>query len=262
MEFFDTISLEEFLVTGVFAFILTFVRLGTALMIMPGIGDSFVPQNIRLYIAMAMAFVLMPVIQQYMPSPIPPFMTLFALILMEFIIGIFIGTIARILIAALDVAGMIISMTAGLANAQVFVPTSATQGSIVGALLSMTGVLFIFVTNLHHMMIYGLVESYNLFPIGGVPDAGSMAEMVSRTLSMSFLIGFQIAAPFVVMALLIYIGMGVLSRLMPQIQVFILALPIQILLSIITLFFVISAIMLFWVSKFEEGMVFFLTSAG
>ncbi len=262
MESFNTLSLEEFLVSGVFAFIMIFVRLGTALMLMPGIGDSFVPQNIRLYIALSMSFVLMPIVQQYMPSPIPPFMTLAALIMMEFIIGLFIGTIARILMAALDVAGMIISMTAGLANAQVFNPSSASQGSVVGALLSMTGVLFIFVTNLHHMMIYGLVESYQMFPVGGVPDAGSMAEMVSKTLSMSFLIGFQIAAPFVVIAMMIYIGMGVLSRLMPQIQVFILALPIQILLSTITLFFVLSAIMLFWVGKFEEGMVFFLTSAG
>jgi len=262
VEFFDTLSLEEFLVTGVFAFTLIFVRLGTALMIMPGIGDSFTPQNIRLYIALAMSFVLMPVIQQYMPSPIPPLLTLFTLIIMEFIIGLFIGTIARILIAALDVAGMIISMTAGLSNAQVFIPTSATQGSVVGALLSMAGGLIIFVTNLHHMMIYGLVESYSMFPVGGVPDAGSMAEMVSRTFSLSFLIGFQIAAPFVVMSMLIFIGMGVLSRLMPQIQVFILALPVQILLALVTLFFVISTIMLFWVSKFEEGMVFFLTSAG
>ncbi len=254
-------SLEEFMVAGVFAFILIFVRMGTALMIMPGIGDSFVPQNIRLYTAIAMAFVLTPVVQQYMPTPIPPFIALFTLILMEFVVGLFIGTIARILMAALDVAGMVISMTAGLANAQVFNPSSASQGSVVGALLSMAGVLFIFVTNIHHLMIYGLVESYHMFPVGGVPDAGGMAQMVTQAFSASFLIGFQIAMPFVVMALMIYIGMGVLTRLMPQIQVFILALPLQILISIITLFFVFSAIMLFWIGKFEEGMVFFLSSA-
>ena len=256
------LSLEDFLVSGVFAFILIFVRMGTALMIMPGIGDSFVPQNIRLYIALGMSFVLMPIVQQNMPSPIPPLMDLFVLIGMEFIIGLFIGTVARILIAALDVAGMIISMTAGLANAQVFNPSSASQGSIVGALLSMTGVLLIFVTNLHHMMIHGLVESYNMFPIGDLPESGGMAQLISQAISVSFTVGFQLAAPFVVMAMMIYIGMGVLSRLMPQVQVFILALPVQIMVSMITLFFVFSAIMLFWVSKFEEGMFFFLTSAG
>ena len=255
-------SIEEFLVSGAFAFMLIFVRLGTALMIMPGIGDSFVSQKIRLFMALGMSFVLMPVVQTYMPSPVPSVPVLFSLILMEFVIGLFIGTVARIFMAALDVAGMIISMTSGLANAQVFNPAFATQGSIAGAFLSMTGIVLLFVTNLHHMLIYGLVESYAMFPIGEVPDSGSMAELISRAVSASFLVGFQIAIPFVVVAMLIYIGMGVLSRLMPQVQVFILALPAQIMLSMVTLFLVLSAAMLFWVGRFEDGMTFFLTSAG
>lgn len=255
-------SIEEFLVSGAFAFVLIFVRLGTALMIMPGIGDSFVNQRVRLFMALGMAFVLMPVVQTYMPSPVPAVPVLFALILMEFVVGLFIGTIARVFMAALDVAGMIISMTSGLANAQVFNPSFSAQGSIAGAFLSMTGVVLLFVTNLHHMLIYGLVESYQMFPIGEVPDSGSMAEMMSRAVSAAFLIGFQIAIPFVVVAMLIYIGMGVLSRVMPQVQVFILALPAQIMLSMITLLLVVSSAMLFWISKFEASMTFFLTSAG
>ena len=180
-------SVEEFLVTGVFAFLLIFVRLGTALMIMPGIRDSFVSTNIRLLMALAMSFVLMPIVQTYMPSPIPAFPILISLIMMEFVIGLFIGTIARILMAALDTAGMVISMTSGLANAQVFNPSLATQGSIAGAFLSMTGVVLLFVTNMHHMLIYGLVESYQMFPVGAVPDSGSMAELVSRAFSSAFL---------------------------------------------------------------------------
>lgn len=255
-------TLDTFLVSGIFAFILIFVRIGTAITIMPGIGDSFIPQQIRLFLALGMALVLSPMIQPFVPNPIPAIPVLFSLILMEFIVGLFIGTVARILMTALDVAGMLISMTSGLANAQVFNPALAAQGSITGALLSMTGVVLLFVTNLHHMLIYGLVESYQMFPIGEVPDSGSMAEMMSRAVSASFMIGFQIAMPFIVVALLLYIGMGVLSRLMPQIQVFMLTLPLQILLSMITLLFVVSSVMLFWLTKFEEGMMFFLTSAG
>lgn len=255
-------SIEDFLVSGVFAFMLIFVRMGTAMMIMPGIGDSFVPNNIRLMIALGMSFVLTPVVQTFMPSPVPAFPVLLTLILMEFVIGLFVGTIARILIAALDTAGMVISMTSGLANAQVFNPSLASQGSITGAFLSMTGVVLLFVTNMHHMLIYGLVESYHMFPVGGIPDTGSMAELVIKAFSASFLIGFQIAIPFVVIAMLLYIGMGVLSRVMPQVQVFILALPVQIMLSILTLMLVLSSGMLFWLTRFEEGMTFFLTSGG
>ena len=255
-------SIEEFMVSGVFAFMLIFVRLGTAMMIMPGIGDSFVPRNIRLMMVLGMSFVLTPVVQVFIPSPIPALPVLFSLIMMEFVIGLFIGTVARVFMIALDVAGMIISMTSGLANAQVFNPSLASQGSITGAFLSMTGAVLLFVTNMHHMLIYGLVESYHMFPVGGVPDTGSMAEMMSRAFAASFLVGFQIATPFVVVAMLLYIGMGVLSRLMPQVQVFILALPVQIMLSMLTLSLVVSAAMLFWLTKFEAGMTFFLTSGG
>jgi len=255
-------TLETFLVSGIFAFLLVFVRLGTALTIMPGLGDSFVPRQVRLYMSLGLALTVSPVIQPYIPSPLPSIPVLFSLIMMEFVIGLFIGTIARVLMAALDVAGMMISTTSGLANAQVFNPSLSSQGSITGAFLSMLGVVLLFVTDLHHMLIYGMVESYEMFPVGAVPDTGSMAEMMSRAVSASFLIGFQIAVPFIVIAMLLYIGMGVLSRLMPQVQVFILTLPVQIILSMITLFFVLSAAMLFWLTKFEEGMVFFLTSAG
>ncbi len=254
-------TIQEFLTTGVFAFILTFVRIGTAAMIMPGVGDSFVPERIRLLMALALSFVLFPLIIPQLPA-VPDTMMLFALVLMEFVVGLFFGTVARVLIAALDTAGMVISMASGLGNAQLFNPNFASQGSIVGAFLSVTGVVILFSTNMHHLLFFGLVESYHIFPVGGVPDTGSMAELMAKAIASSFTIGVQIASPFLAVSLLIYIMMGVLSRLMPQVQVFLLALPLQIMLSLVTLSLIISAGMLFWVSRFESGMTFFLTSAG
>ncbi len=255
-------TLQTFLTQGVFAFMITFVRIGAAATIMPGIGDSFVPQNIRLYIALGISLTLMPLVAPYLPNPLPSTAGLLLLIGCEFIIGIFIGTIARILMTALDTAGMVISMQSGLGNAQVFNPTMSTQGSLIGAMLSVTGVVLIFVTNMHHLLIYGLIGSYEVFPLGKVPDSGSMAEMISRAIGGSFLVGVQIAAPFIILSMMLYIGMGVLSRLMPQVQVFMLALPLQITLSLITLSLMFSAGMLFWVTKFEEGMMFFFGGGG
>jgi flagellar biosynthetic protein FliR len=254
--------LEEFLTTGVFAFMIIFVRFGTALMIMPGIGDSFVPNNIRLMMALTICLVLTPVIMPFMPSPLPAFGPMIVLIAVEFLIGLFIGTIARILMTALDTAGMLISMASGISNAQIFNPTLSVQGSIFGAFLSIMGVTLLFITNMHHLMIHGLVESYHMFPLGGVPDTGSMAELVTRAVASAFLVGFQISLPFIIISLMIYVGMGVLARLMPQIQVFILAVPIQILLALITMGMVLSSIMLFWLSTFENGMVYFLSLGG
>jgi flagellar biosynthetic protein FliR len=253
--------LEQFLATTVLAFILTFVRMGTAIMIMPGLGDSFVPERVRLFIALALSFVLFPLTMKYMPAQMPGTFVLFTLIVMEFIVGLFFGTIARVFMTALDTAGMVISTQSGLGNAQVFNPSLAMQGSLIGAFLSVTGVLILFATDLHHLLIAGLLESYELFPVGAIPDTGSMAELLARTVSSSFAIGVKIGAPFIVLTMLIYVGMGVLSRLMPQIQVFLLALPLQILLSILTMMLVLSSIFMYWAVQFEEGMVFFLKSA-
>ncbi len=255
-------TLNDFITTGVFAFILTFVRIGSAVTIMPGVGDTFTPSNIRLFIALGLSLVLTPAVTPMLPNPIPTTSVLFVLITMEFIIGLFIGTIARILIAALDTAGMVISMASGLGNAQLFNPGFGAQGSLVGAFLSVTGVVILFATNMHHLLFWGLMGSYELFPVGSIPDAGSMAELMTQAIASAFKIGVQISAPFLVVGMLLYIGMGVLTRLMPQVQIFLLAMPLQIVLSLITLSLTVSAIFLFWISKFEEGMLFFLGGGG
>lgn len=255
-------TLQEFLTNGVFAFILVFVRVGTALTIMPGIGDSFTPQQIRLYIALGVSLVLAPMVVPMLPDPIPGGFALLVLIIMEFIIGLFIGTIARIFMMALDVAGMIISMQSGLGNAQLFNPAMGAQGSLIGAFLSVTGILILMAMNLHYLLLFGLVDSYQMFPVGGIPDSGSMADLAARALSGSFMIGVQIAAPFLIIGMIIYIGMGVLTRLMPQMQVFMIAMPVQILLSIMTLAVMVSAGLLYWAQRFEENMVYFLQAGG
>ena len=250
-------TLQQFLTTGVFAFILTFVRIGAAITVMPGIGDTFTPANIRLYIALGLTLVLSPFVAPMLPNPIPPPGALVPIIAMEMVVGLFFGTISRIFMSALDTGGMLISVQSGLGSAQLFNPAFATQGSLVGSLMTIIGILLIFVTDAHHLLFQGLVGSYHLFPIGTVPDPGSMVSMISSTVTQSFEIGVEISAPFIIVTTLVYIGMGVLNRLMPQIQVFQLALPLQILLSLFTLLLCISTCMLFWLSKFQDGMLYF-----
>ncbi|MCK6418479.1 MAG: flagellar biosynthetic protein FliR [Alphaproteobacteria bacterium] len=253
------LPLQTFLTTGVFAFIVTFVRIGTALMIMPGLGDSFVPERIRLYMALSFSLALFPLTYAHVPVPLPATFGLFSIIVMEFIVGLFFGTIARILMLALDTAGMVISASSGLANAQIFNPGLATQGSLIGAFLSITGVAMLFALDLHHLLLGGLVQSYDLFPLGHIPESGSMADFMTRTVAESFATGVKIGAPFLVLTLAIYVTMGVLARLMPQVQVFLLAIPVQVLLAVTLLSLVLSSAYLFWAQEFERAIVFFFS---
>lgn len=252
------VDLETFLTTHVFYFMLVFARIGSAVMIMPGVGDSFVSARVRLLFALGFSFILFPVLTPYMPKTVPDEVTLTLLLMMEVITGLLIGTIARIFMTALDVAGMVISFSSSLSNAQLFNPSLAAQGSLLGAFLSVTGTTFLLATDMHHFLIMGIIESYETFTLGKFINTGSMAELVSKAVASSFMIGVQIAAPFIVLTLLIYIGMGVLSRLMPQVQVFLLALPLQILLSLILMTLVLSAGFMYWVLQFESSMMFLM----
>ena len=229
------------------------MRLGMALMIMPGIGDSFVTPQVRLLFALAMSLVLTPVLTPVLP-PIPAqSMDLIALLLTEALIGIFIGTIMRILMSALDTAGSLISLQTGFSNALLFNPVTASQGSIVGSLYSMLGVTLLLVMNLHHYMLASVVESYQTFPAKGLlPDSGALLEVISRTVSVAFKVAAQIALPFLIVGLLVQTGFGLLGRLMPQVQIFFLALPAQILIGMVMITMVLSIGMMFWVSVYED----------
>ncbi len=248
---------HSFLTTGVFAFMLTFVRVGTAIMVMPGIGNAFVPQNIRLYFALAFAFVVFPIIQSKIPYPLPSTFNLLTMIVMEFIAGLFLGTIMRVLLAAVDTAGMIISTQSSLANAQLFNPAFASQGTVIGSFLTLAATVLLFVTDLHHLMLTGIIESYNLFPINKLPPVGDMADVLVKEVGLSFVVAIQMGAPFLVLVTILYVGMAIMSKLMPQVQVFMLAVPIQVTLALITLSMAMSTMMLFWLSKFDEGYQFF-----
>lgn len=250
-------TLQTFFETGVFFFMLTFVRIGTAMMLFPGIGDTYTPLRVRLFMGLGITLVLFPVLSPVMPQEIPGTYEFFMLLMREFVVGAFIGTAARILLMALDTAGMIISLQAGLSNAQLFNPALATQGSIIGAFLVITGSMLIFVTDLHHLLIYGLVNSYELFPVASVPEYSTMAEFITKAVGTAFYTGVRVAAPFLVITLLLYIGMGVLARLMPQVQVFLLAIPVQIMLAFTVMALTLVAGLTYWLSFYEQGMRFF-----
>jgi flagellar biosynthetic protein FliR len=122
-------------------------------------------------------------------------------------------------------------------------PTQGQQGVLVGNFLSVLGVTLIFATDLHHLMIAALNDSYALFKPGDVPIVGDIATAITGTVAQAFRIGVQLAAPFLVFGLLFNLGLGVLSRLMPQMQVFFVGMPLSILVGFLILLLVLGAMM-------------------
>lgn len=244
--------LQELVVNNIFAFLLIFMRFGVALMIMPGTGDSFVSPNIRVLFAVAISFVLTPVLSTHLPAMPSNTGVFIELLLSEVFIGIFIGLIMRIMITALDTAGTIVSIQAGLSNASMFNPSINAETPIMSAVYSSLGVTLILVADVHHQMLAAVVDSYRLFPAtGAFPDMGSISETISKTATLAFKVGAQLAMPFLVVGTLVQVGFGLLGRLMPQVQVFFLAMPVQIFLSLLMLMLCLSASIMYWLDGYE-----------
>lgn len=250
--------LEQFLVTELFAFLMVFARLGSAMMLLPGIGEAYVSARARLLLALTVGLVVTPIAQPLMP-PLPGSpLGLTILLFGEITIGVFMGLLSRILISAMHTAGMIIAFQSGLAAAMMFDMNAGTQGSPFGNLLSLAAVMLLFALDLHHVMLVGVADSYTLFAPATYPPAGDFAMMAAQIVSSIFAIALAFAAPHIVVGLLVYLGAGVLARLMPAMQVFFVIMPAQILASFFILMVTVSGGMLMYMSFFEDMLTGFL----
>jgi len=227
----------------VLVYLLTFSRAGAMIMLLPVIGDAGVPARVRLAFALAVSAALVPITTQYYPAAAPPPIELATLIARETTAGVLVGTMARLIMSALETAGTLIATQTGLAFAQTFDPGQGTQSAMVSTFLSLIGALLVFESGLHHLAFGTIAGSYTLLPPDQIFPAADMAEMTLNLVAGSFALGLQLAAPFLVFGLLIYATLGVLSRLMPQLQVFFLAMPVNILAGFVLLMLFIGVMM-------------------
>jgi len=225
------------------AFLLTFARVGTMVMLLPGIGEQNMPARVRLTIALLLTAILLPSHQKAYTVDLGTLGPVILLVFQEIIIGAVLGLTARLAISGLQVAGFVIAQQLGLGFVTAVDPTQNQQGVLVGNFLTVLGITLIFATDLHHLVIAGLNDSYTLFQPGEMPLSGDVAKHVTQIVAMAFRIGIQLSAPFLVFGLLFNLGLGVLSRLMPQMQVFFIGLPLSIMLGLLLLVLVIGAMM-------------------
>lgn len=250
--------LQAVLPAEIFTVFMVFARLGSAFIIMPSIGESFLSPRARLTLALLLSVVVAPVVEPMVPAMPPRLGDMIGFLFIEILIGLFIGTATRMLFMALAVAGSFYSFMSGLASAFMFNPLMANQGSLLSVLLSLIGLLLIFVTDTHHLLIRTAVESYVLFEPGVFPMVGDMADAIARTVTDAFRLGLQLAAPIIVVALLFYVLLGLLARLMPQIQVFFIAMPLQIMIGLFLLMTTMSGTMMWFMREYRDFLSQFL----
>ncbi len=237
----------------IFAFLLIFARVGAMLMTFPGIGEGFVSARFRLGLALAVSFVMLGPISSAIPALPSDGGALFLLIAVEGLIGLAIGTAARLLLTSLNVAGNVIALQTGLGFAINVDPTQGAQGAILATFLVTLGIVMIFITGAHQLLFGAIGRSYELFQPGAAPPVSDFLELVVRFVSASFLLGIELTVPFLVLSLVFYAGLGVVAKLMPQFQVFFISMPLSIMGGFGLLLLLVGVMMQIFLDRFADA---------
>ena len=224
-------------------FMLVFARVGAMVMLLPGLGESNIPVRIKIAIALLLTLIIVPLHRADYHVNTDSLSALLVMFIYEILIGIVLGATARVTLAALQVAGAVIAQQLGLGFVTSVDPTQGQQGVVIGNFLTMLGITMLFATDSHHLVIAALNDSYSIFSPGEVMPSGDVAALATRAFAAAFKIGMQLSAPFLVFGLVFNIGLGVLARLMPQMQVYFVGVPLSILAGFLVFSLVLVAMM-------------------
>ncbi|WP_019119132.1 flagellar biosynthetic protein FliR [Brevibacillus massiliensis] len=221
------------------AFLLVFVRLTAFFVSAPVFSFRGVPNQFKIGLALALAFISYSLVPDTGPIPLDLGFILYAV--KEALVGLLLGTILQLLFYTVQVAGGMIDMQLGLALANVIDPRTGAYVPLTGSFKNVLATLFLLSTNGHHMIIRGILASYQAVPIdrawlsfGSEP----LVQLVMKVFSYMFMSGFMIAAPVVVAIFLVDLSLGIIAKTVPQFNIFVVGLPIKIVSGLLILFIV------------------------
>jgi flagellar biosynthesis protein FliR len=218
-----------------FGFILVLARVGCACMLLPGIGEVQLPSTVRAGFAAMLAFVLLPVLAPQLPAVPDDAVRALGMVGAEVVTGLWFGWLVRLLLMSMPICGQIVASVLGQTNVLQPDPALGPQTAALSQLFAMATVVLVLETGLHTLPFTALAGSYDVIPAGKLLPAADTADQVTRALADAFALALRLASPFVLASLIWQTGLGILSRLVPQLHVFFAAMPGQILAGILLL---------------------------
>lgn len=236
------------------AFFIVFARVGAVLMLLPVFGDDSIPGRIRLMIAFATSAALYGMLGAPARALVEGGAVLPAVLVTELMTGLAMGMIVKILFYAISMAGSIISLQIGFSSAVIFDAGQSGQVPILSKMATMAAVLVCMALQVHHLWIGAIVNSYQSFPVGGLPPMHDFAELAVAAVGRSMTLAISLAAPFLVYGIIFNVALGLAARVAPAIQVFFIAQPLNLLLGISLLAATIGTILTVFAQSMGDAM--------
>ena len=218
---------------GIDVFILIFVRMTGLFVIAPIFGRRNIPVYFKVGFSLLLAIILVNTVKMPSLNYWDSFYEYMFLVFKEFIVGITIGYVSYLVFTSIYMAGQIIDMQVGFGMVNVLDPVSNIQVPITSNFYFIMSMLVFLWANGHHVLIKALFESYTFIPLGSAVFNNYLLNDILRIFGSIFAIGFKIAAPITGAILISDIALGVASRSVPQLNVFVIGMPLKIILGLL-----------------------------
>lgn len=209
-------------------YMLVFIRIATILTVMPVFGYATVSGRVRILLAAALTLVVAPVVVSGQLPVYGAFLELAVAAAREVFIGLIIGFGTRLLFEAFAFAGAFVGMQLGIAIMNVFDPTTEQQSPILSNFWMMVMMLFFLATNSHHFLVETVCQNFAVVPPGGGTFSPQLGQTIVHGAGLMYEVALRFAAPALVFLMLMEFCFGFMARVMPQMNIFFVSLPLKI----------------------------------
>ena len=240
-------------------FLLVLVRFSSLLLSFPFLSAPFIPSNVKILFVLALTFFTLPYVNGSVDLSHLSFMELLLLVLKETFVGFFLSLVAMIFYGIVIYAAELISYTMGLTVVNMFDPTFGMV-SVLGRFFVLLFYAVFFSTGAYRVFIGALFESFKVVPVGSFSLSEPLYRFFLREGALLFFLSFKMAFPFLVVLFITNLALALINRLIPQINVFIVGLPLQLFVGILLTAVGFSAIIFFTRGLVERFVEEFITA--
>ncbi|SKC74306.1 flagellar biosynthetic protein FliR [Maledivibacter halophilus] len=217
---------------------LVFARVSGIFLLTPIFGSTNIPKRLKIGLAGFMTYIAFPLVSVSEAMNVVNIYQVLYFILIEFFIGLVFGFVSFLILTSINLAGIIIDRNIGFSMVNVINPQDQSHIPVTANFFYIIAMLVFLITNSHHILIKAVLHSFNVIPIGYESVNLLLVDKIIEILRTSFVLGFKMAAPIVITILATNVLLGVLARAMPQMNVFIVGMPLKIFIGLITIFIV------------------------
>ena len=209
-------------------FLICLVRVGSMVGSMPVFSGGQVPMQIKVGLVFLTSMIVFPVVQEFLPGNELAPLSLLLLIFGEAALGLMVGFLAQLIFMAAEFGGSIIGYQMGFAAANVFDPANQRQVALISQFQSVIAILLFLALDVHHLFFEAIVASFSVLQPGSFSFSGDVVPELMNFANHCFILAIKLAAPILALLILSNLTLGIMARVFPQMNVFMLAFPLNI----------------------------------